>query len=128
MTTSLHLPTLNDYLDGLLTPTAAARSLLLDLGEVESEIRPLEGQRSQLRDALATVLVRCEGRKHTVEGVATARLSEPTVVKRWNGERLGRLCAWLRDTEREEIAEMIEACCELTPRAGGLRVEPERKD
>jgi len=120
------LPILAEYLDGAITPTTAARALLLDLGEVESDIKPLELHRTALRDALSTVLAGCEGRKHTIDGYATARLADGTMVKRRNGERLGRLCAWLRDTNRDEVAEMIENCCELTPRSGGLRVEPER--
>lgn len=119
-------PILNDYLDGITTPTEAARCLLLDLGEVEDDIKPLEAQRKQIRDALSTVLEKCENRRFTINGYATARLAEPAMVKRWNEARLAALCNWLRETERDEVAEMIEACREETPRAGGLRVEPER--
>jgi len=125
MTTTVN-PTIADYLNGDLSPAHAARALLLDLGEIESEIKPLEAQRKDVRDTLATVLERCEDRRCTVPGYATARLAEPAMVKRWNDERLAKLCAYLRSTERDEIAEMIENCREQTFRAGGLRVEPDK--
>lgn len=109
-----------------LEPGARARSLLCDLAEVESELRPLERQKAAIRDALAVALEGCEGRRYTLPGYGVAKLAEPAVVRQWSTERLARLCAWLRETERDEIAEMIESCREETTRAGGLRIEPDR--
>jgi hypothetical protein len=119
-------PTIASYLEGDTTPTQAARALLLDLGEIESDLKPLEAQRKETREALAAALEQCDGRRYTIPGFATARLAEPAAVKRWNESRLARLCAWLRETDREEVAEMIENCREDTFRAGGLRVDPDR--
>ena len=113
------------YLAGEATPSETARALMMDLGEVEDEIAPLERQRKSLREHLARVLERCDGRRYAVPGYATAKLAEPALVRQWNTDRLARLCAWLRETERDEIAEMIETCREEAPRAGGLRVERE---
>ena len=42
------------------------------------------------------------------------------VNKQWNSVRLGELCAWLRMTNRAELAEMIEDCCDF------VRVEPDK--
>lgn len=109
-----------------LEPAARARSLLSDLAEVESEIKPLEHQRAAIRDLLAVALEGCEGRRYVMAGYGVARLAEPAMVRQWNTARLAKLCAWLRETDREEIAKMIEMCREEATRAGGLRVEPER--
>lgn len=111
------------FLDGVAVPHLAARALLIDLAETESELQPLQTQRDALRAMLTTVLAECEGRRVVLDGYGTARLADAAMVKRWNDQRLAHLCAWLRETDREEIAEMIEACREAQPRAGGLRVE-----
>lgn len=111
------------FIDDFAPPSHVARALLSDLAEIESEYGPLSAERDRKRQALAIALERCEGRKVALEGFGLARLQEPALVKQWNTERLAHLCAWLRETERDELAEMIEACREETTRAGGLRVE-----
>lgn len=119
--------TTDDTFLGVETPPGLiARSLLSDLAEIESEIAPLERQRARARDALGLALERCEGRRVALEGYGVARLAEAAVVRQWSTERLTHLCAWLVETGRDEIADMIQSCREETTRAGGLRVERER--
>lgn len=120
--------TYDPFIDDVAPPSHVARALLSDLAEIESEITPLEAQRKRAREALTVALERCDGRRIALEGYGTARLAEPAMVKQWNTERLRRLCDWLRETERDEIADMIEACREEAPRAGGLRVEKEPRN
>lgn len=110
-------------LDDYAPPLHIARALFSDLAEIDSELQPLQAQRERKREALAIALQRCEHRRVALEGYGVARLAEPAMVKQWNTERLNRLCAWLRETDRDEVADMIEACRETTTRAGGLRVE-----
>lgn len=96
------------------------RALCYDLGEVESQIAPLEAERQQLRDKISLVLARM-GNKAELAGFGKLELTAPAVVHSYDKKRLDELLIALAG-EAPEIAERLAQCRTESARIGGLRI------
>ena len=112
-----------DYLDGYASPEQAMAALLNDLGEVEDEIKPLETQKSAIRDAIAMIVAR-EGAM-TV-GDRRAAITAPSAVISYDRAAVDDLALRLAATH-PDIATELAQCRKTSERAGSLRVEKVRK-
>lgn len=112
--------------EGDLTPFATLRALCLELGEVESELAPLERQREQLRTQISDVLGRLDGQKAKIAGFGTVAILEGSLVENYNKPALNALVNDLLDEGNEAAAVRIRACCSRSWRKGGLRIEREK--
>lgn len=111
--------------DGSLTDLQALRMLCRDLGEVESQIGPLEAERAALRDQISRVLDRAGGTAE-IAGFGKLELSAPAIVRGYDKKRLDELLIALA-TEAPEAAARIAACRTESARAGGLRITREKQ-
>jgi len=118
--------TIADYAAGDLTPVQALRALCRDLGEVESQLTPLEHERAGLRNAISEILTRLDGERAIVPGFGKVALTQPSVVERWDGARIAAFAEYLAATGQDELADSLSMCCVRSMRAGGLRIERER--
>jgi hypothetical protein len=117
--------TFADWQSGAISDTEALRALLSDLGEVESQIAPLEEERAALRSQLSEVVARLGGRAQA-NGLRLT-LTAPAVVPRYDAKELDLLVDYLRAQGQDEIADHILAARKETARAGMLRItKPER--
>lgn len=115
-----------DYTDGHLTPMQALRALVMEYGEVESELTPLEEQRARLREQIGMLLTRIDNEKAEIKGFGTVRLVGPGVAEKWDGKALEQYAEELRAAGNSEIADSLMSCKGKTMRAGGLRIERSR--
>ncbi len=113
-----------DWRDGLIADADALRALCRDLGEVESQLAPLDAERTQLRDQISRVLDRAGG-KAEIAGFGKLELSAPAIVKSYDKKRIDELLIALT-AEAPEIAARIAQCRTESARAGGLRVTREK--
>lgn len=121
MTTVYH-----DYTEGHLSPIHALRALCSDLAEVESDIWPLEQQRDRLREQIGLIVAQMDGERADVPGFGTVRITQASVVERWDGKALATLMERLLADGQSDLAAAILRCKEKSFRAGGLRVERAR--
>ena len=121
---------IEDVQSGTLTPEEAIRSLALDLGEVESELKLVSGwlhkQRAELRDQIAIVLSISGRDKVSVNGFGTAQMTSPSIGYNYDKKKLDRLCMVLRQSGDPDTANDIEACRDIVERAGSLRITREK--
>lgn len=114
------------YLDGDVTAMEALRSLCADYEELDSTYKDFERLREQTRDQISTVLVKI-GDKATLEGFGTVSLQQPSIVEGYDKKKLMALIFELIDEGESPIADRIRACATKSARAGGLRIEREKK-
>lgn len=112
--------------DGDTGPMEALRALCSDLGEVESDIKPLEAQRDRLRDKIGDIVARQDGQRVEVRGFGRLMITAPGITEGYDGKALDALVAELRDDGNEAMAERILALKGKKMRAGGLRIEREK--
>lgn len=113
-----------DWQDGQISDAGALRALCRDLGEVESQIAPLEAERATLRDQISRVLDHAGG-KAEIAGFGKLELSAPAIVRGYDKKRLDELLVALAG-EAPEVAERIAACRTESARAGSLRITREK--
>jgi hypothetical protein len=85
----------DDWRDGAIGDREALRALLSDLGEVESQIAPLEAERIQLRAQISEVLSHLGGRAEA-DGFRLI-LTAPAIVPRYDAMEPDALVVRLRD-------------------------------
>lgn len=110
------------YEDGFATPYETLRALCMELGEVESELDPLQQQRERLRNEIGNVLARI-GDKAEIKGFGKLSITAPSVSTGYDAKALRALVDSWGDTE---AARQVQACEKQTVRVGGLRIEREK--
>ena len=115
-----------DWQSGAISDAEALRALLSDLGEVESQIAPLEAERATLRAQLSEVVARLGG-KAQANGLRLI-LTAPAVVPRYDAKELDLLVEYLRAQGLDDIADHILAARKETARAGMLRINQAKED
>lgn len=121
------MTTYEQYVDGFMSPMQALRALVMELGEVESELAPLEEQRAQLREQISDVVSRLDGQRAEIKGFGRVLITSPSVSEAYDTKALDALLGRLRDEGRHEEADVLLACKGKRMRSGGLRIEREQK-
>lgn len=111
--------------DGKLTDIQALRALCRDLGEVESQLAPLEAERAALRDQISHVLDRLGGTTE-ITGFGKLEITAPSIVKSYDKKRLDQLLIDLA-AEAPELVARIAACRTESARAGSLRITRQKQ-
>jgi hypothetical protein len=114
-----------DWRDGQIGDVEALHALASDLGEIESQLAPLEAERQTLRDQLSQVLERLGGRA-TIAGFGKLELTAPTITRSFDKKRLDQLIIDLA-ADAPELAQLIAACRTEAPRAGSLRITRDKQ-
>jgi uncharacterized protein involved in exopolysaccharide biosynthesis len=112
----------NDWRSGMISAREALRRLLSDLGEVDSQIAPLEAERSELRAQISEVLSELGGRAEA-DGYRLM-ITSPSVVPRYDAKELDQLVLRLRQQGQGEIADQILGARKESARSGQLRITP----
>ncbi len=114
----------DDWRDGTISDVEALHALASDLGEIESQLAPLEAERQNLRDQLSQVVNHLGGRA-SVAGFGKLELTAPSLAKSYDKKRLDQLIIDLA-TDAPELAQLVAACRTESPRAGSLRITREK--
>jgi hypothetical protein len=118
------MTTFDDWRDGQISDIEALQAVASDLGEVESQIAPLEAERANLRDQISQIVARLGGRA-TLAGFGKLEILPPTVSKTYDKKRLDQLIVDLA-ADAPELAQLIAACRTESQRAGSLRITREK--
>jgi len=113
------------WMDGDATAMEALNSLCNDYEELDDAYKSYEGMREQTRNQISTVMVRV-GDKVEVKGFGVLTMMAPQIVESFDKKALNDLVLDLI-ADYPEIAARVLACKTKTSRAGGLRIERERK-
>jgi hypothetical protein len=114
------------FLEGDMTAMEALNSLCADYEELDDCCKSYNGMRDQTRDQMSNVMVKI-GDKVEVKGFGVVALSSGVVVDGFDKSKLKELIYELIDEGEPAIADRIRACATKTARAGGLRIEREKK-
>lgn len=114
----------DDWQDGIIANTVALWALTRELGEVESQLAPLEAERTALRDQLSQILARLD-EPVAIPGFSKLELTAPSVMKSYDKQRLNELLIALA-IEAPDVARRLVACRVESARAGSLRITRER--
>ncbi len=115
----------SDWQAGAIGDREALRALLSDLGEVDSQIAPLEAERAELRAQISEVLAQLGGRAEA-DGFRLL-LTAPSIVPRYDAKELDQLVLRLRQQGLGEVADQILAARKESVRAGMLRITPPKE-
>ncbi len=96
-------------------------ALCQDLGEVESQIAPLQAERERLRAELS-VLVEQAGGKMTVEGFGRLDVSRASFHVSYDRKQIEHVILKLVDAGHYHVADAIRSCKKESARPGTLRV------
>lgn len=110
----------SDWQTGAISHREALRALLSDLGEVDSQIAPLEAERAELRAQISEVLAELGGRAEA-DGFKLT-ITSPSIVPRYDAKELDQLVLRLRQQGYPEIADQVLAARKESSRAGMLRI------
>ncbi len=113
------------WLEGHAGPHEVLRQLAMDLGEVESELAPLEAERQTLRTRISEVVDRIGG-KAEVSGFGKLEITAAAKTVSYDRKQLDQLTIALLD-EYPHIARMIQQCRQESARAGSLRIVREKQ-
>lgn len=114
------------WLDGEATAMEALRSLCNDYEELDATYKSFEGMREQTREQISNVMVKL-GDRVEVKGFGILTMTAPTITEGFDKKALTELVNALVAEGQFEIAQRIAACKTRTSRAGGLRIEREKK-
>jgi hypothetical protein len=117
--------TFKDWQSGAISDREALRALLSDLGEVESQIAPLEAEKTELRAQISDVLVQLGGRAEA-DGFRLV-LTAPSVVPRYDTKELDHVVKYLQAQGEDAIADLILRARKESARSGMLRIAKEGK-
>lgn len=115
----------SDWQSGSISDREALRALLSDLGEVESQIAPLEIEKSELRAQISEVLAALGGRADA-DGFRLT-LTSPSIVPRYDAKELDHIVGYLQAQGEDAIANLILSARKESSRAGMLRIAKEGK-
>lgn len=108
------------WLEGHAGPHEVLRQLAMDLGEVESELAPLEEARQVLRTRISHVVDRIGG-KAEIPGFGKLEITSATKTVSYDRKQLDQLTIALLE-EYPHIARLITECRTESARAGSLRI------
>jgi len=113
------------WLDGDVTAYEALRSLCDDYEEIEQSYKDFERLRAGVRDQISTVMLKL-GDKVEVKDFGTVLMTAPSIVTSYDKAKVKALIEeWSADFP--EFAEALRACETKSSRAGGLRIEREKR-
>jgi chromosome segregation ATPase len=107
---------------GDLEDVAALRALCNDLGEIESELQPLEAQRKQMREQIERITRRLDGQRAEIKGFGLVAVTSGGTRVTWDGKALDSLLAKLAANGYPQIAEELAAARRETATAATLRI------
>ena len=113
------------WLDGDVTAMEALRSLCADYEEIEQSYKDFEGLRNQTRDQLSQVVEKLDG-KVELKGFGVLTITNAVVTEGYDKAKIRDLIMDLV-ADHPDIAARLAACSTKTARAGGLRIEREKK-
>lgn len=123
MTTYTSAAIYDEWQDGDVTDLQAIRALCMELGEVESELSPLQKQRETLRARISTIVERVGAIE--IDGFGRLLITDPTIVKAFDKAKIQTLISELVE-DYPDIAARLMACETKSQRIGGLRIEREK--
>lgn len=118
------MSTFEDWQEGLVPDMDALRVLCSDLGEVESDLAPLQEQREALRAQIGEVVAR-RGEAVEIAGFGRIEIAPAAIVRGYDKRRLDALLVDLAG-EAPEVARRLAECRTETARAGSLRITREK--
>lgn len=113
------------WLDGDVTAMEALRSLCSDYEELDQSYKDYEALRNTVRDQLSQVVEKLDG-KVEVKGFGVLTLTAPTVTEGYDKKMIRDLIMDLV-TDYPDIAGRLATCATKSARAGGLRIEREKR-
>ena len=113
------------WVEGDATAMEALRSLCADYEELDKAYNDYKGMREQTRVQMSNVVEKLDGRA-TVTGFGTLSIAPPSVTEGYDKQMIRDLIFDLLN-EHPEIASRLAACSTQSMRAGGLRIEREKK-
>lgn len=116
-----------EWEEGNLSAYRALRALCMDLGEVESELAPLQKQRDDTRNQIGDILLTQDNYKAEIKDFGRLMITAPSISAKYDTKAVDALVSWLVDAGYTDIAERLAACKIKSMRAGGLRIERERE-
>jgi hypothetical protein len=96
-------------------------ALCQTLGEVESQLAPLQAERERLRAELS-VLVEQAGGKTTVEGFGRLEVGRASMHVSYDRKQIDHVILKLLDVGQYHIADALRSCKKELARPGTLRV------
>jgi len=115
----------DDWRDGTISDVEALHALASDLGEIESQLAPLEAERQNLRDQLSQIVSHLGGRA-SVAGFGKLELTSASVTRSYDKKRIQALVLDLVAEGNVEVAQRIALCETELSRAGSLRITREK--
>lgn len=112
------------WLNGRLSDHAAIRTLWDDLRQIEAAQQQLETRRELVRDQLRQITAQLGGQT-TLAGYGKLELLSATTTTSYDKTQVDALIIALT-AEQPAIAARLAACRVERPRAGGLRITPEK--
>jgi hypothetical protein len=115
------------YADGDATDLEALRALSMQLGEVESDLEPLEAERKALRAQIEPIVLRLGG-KASAAGFAHT-ITAPALTVNYDARLLDTIMAELMatgDVELMSIGARLAQARKTATRAGSLRISKEK--
>lgn len=114
----------DDWQQGDITDDQALRALAMELGEVESQLAPIEAEKQALRDQISRVLDRAGG-VATVAGFGKLEITAAAVTVSYDKKQIEDLLIDLTATH-PDVARRLAACRVRGSRAGALRITREK--
>lgn len=115
-----------EWEDGFLSPQQALRTLVVELGEVESDLQPLDTQRNALREQIGNIVARMDNQRAEIKGFGRVLITAPGFSEGYDTAQLNAMLATLRERGDDLLADWLESCKTKRMRSGGLRIERER--
>lgn len=114
-----------DWEDGNVSDEIMFRALCSDVGEVTSQMAPLERELAGLKDQLSRVVDHMGG-KAELAGFGKVQITSPSKTVAYDKAQLDKLVEDLVLMGEGQIAQRILATKKESARAGGLRIEREK--
>ncbi len=115
----------DDWRDGTISDIEALHAIASDLGEIESQLAPLEAERQSLRDQLSQIVSRL-GDRASVAGFGKLEITPASVTKSYDKKQIQALVLELVAEGNAEVAQRIALCEKESFRAGSLRITREK--
>lgn len=117
--------TIRQWEEGELTDIQALHALASDLGEIDSQISPLEADKKTIRNTIEAIVSRLGGK--AVAAGFEMQITAPSYRVTYDTRALDTLMAKLSRNGYSHIAEELAACRLENPVKGSLRITKERK-